>query len=656
MAVASIPDPLSAVNKLRSGSNKRNAMLPLLDVLPPNKKLCNSCYQKAIYVPVAEPEYDDTPDPSFFRLAPYSHHQCTFSCKRPKVQLMPLNLRYQLLLGYKYVTKTGARICQEHLTNPPVNWWPLVKKVATKVSDEELPTIANLMCELYATIDHSRHPVLFDVNQPDGDKIDDKTFHKWIGFSKTEFHQILEYAPDCEPANIAVLLCKLRTSLANEQIGSLFGISKSTVHNYISRAVDTLSNYLVPAFLNSHSRETLTTHNTNISRTLFDIPDDGLCLVFDATYRLIQKSANYAAQRQFWSVPKGLPLQKCMVGVCPDGYVSHIFGPWNATWNDATILGECFSRFGNELSQLRPGDVILADRGFRDVRATLENDPHNFRVYLPATCTNKQLSTEDANSTRFVTKCRWIVEQVFGRLKKKFKFYAGHAHNGALKHDYGTLQIAFALLNLFHRPITSDDDDIEVARKMIARRNAPNLLQRLVTTMRLPTQRTIFSKLDVSSGHGIEQLFPQLTIEQLRNIALGTYQLRNCLSYLAEHEGTHGGLFEVTTFDPPSRASIATIPYEQYDIEVREPLLIKAKMQSRFRSAATHYQFVLIDQSLDGIEAVNSFYCTCETGARTVGTCSHIMTVIFYLSYGHNHNVRYPNPEILRLCLSNTRQ
>lgn len=61
-----------------------------------------------------------------------------------------------------------------------------------------------------------------------------------------------------------------------------------------------------------------------------------------------------------------------------------------------------------------------------------------------------QLDTLEANSLQFVTKERWIIEQVFGRLKKKFKIFALPAHNATLEHDYEALLIAFALLNLFH--------------------------------------------------------------------------------------------------------------------------------------------------------------------------------------------------------------
>jgi len=39
-------------------------------------------------------------------------------------------------------------------------------------------------------------------------------------------------------------------------------------------------------------------HNIPMVKTLFDIPDDKTCSIFDATYRLAQKSKNYAGQKR----------------------------------------------------------------------------------------------------------------------------------------------------------------------------------------------------------------------------------------------------------------------------------------------------------------------------------------------------------------------
>ena len=104
--------------------------------------------------------------------------------------------------------------------------------------------------------------------------------------------------------DIAILLCKLRTSLSNEQIGFLFGCCHQTVSNRMDCTRKDLLKNLVPKFLNNNDRNTVVNNNTVMAKALFDIPNDKDCVIFDDTYRLAQKSKNFAGQKQLWSEQK----------------------------------------------------------------------------------------------------------------------------------------------------------------------------------------------------------------------------------------------------------------------------------------------------------------------------------------------------------------
>lgn len=69
--------------------------------------------------------------------------------------------------------------------------------------------------------------------------------------------------------------------------------------------------------------------------------------------------------------------------------------------------------------------------------------------------------------------------RVFGRLKKKFKIFSIPAHN-SLQKDYESLLIAFALLNLFHKPILSDKMYEDIAHLMKSRMIVSNRLKDIV--------------------------------------------------------------------------------------------------------------------------------------------------------------------------------
>lgn len=101
----------------------------------------------------------------------------------------------------------------------------------------------------------------------------------------------------------------------------MFGCSETTIASYMTTARDDLLANLVPLFLNNNDRNVIISHNTPTAKVLFDVGDEnGVCL-FDATYRFVQKSKNFAGQKQMWSEQKKMPLTKPMVGCAPDGYV-----------------------------------------------------------------------------------------------------------------------------------------------------------------------------------------------------------------------------------------------------------------------------------------------------------------------------------------------
>lgn len=75
-------------------------------------------------------------------------------------------------------------------------------------------------------------------------------------------------------------------------------------------------------------------------------------------------------------------------------------------------------------------------------------------------------------------------------------------------------------------------------------------------------------------------------------------------------------------------------------------------MKSRFRSTKNHHIFVLVDKSKSGRDSIVEYFCTCETGSRTVGCCSHVMTVIWYLGYGQYNEIHIPNANITNVSIT----
>ena len=110
--------------------------------------------------------------------------------------------------------------------------------------------------------------------------------------------------------------------------------------------------------------------------------------------------------------------------------------------------------------------------------------------------------------------------------------------------------------------------------------------------------------------------FPDLSEEQLRILFTGSYQLKQSVSYLAEV------LDETDTM------------YLKYHRDNTN--ILKMEVQSRHCNANKYRCYIDYVPDSRDIEGIKRHYCECKNGARTIGCCSHIATVIYFLS-----NARY---------------
>lgn len=69
------------------------------------------------------------------------------------------------------------------------------------------------------------------------------------------------------------------------------------------------------------------------------------------------------------------------------------------------------------------GDIFLVDREYRDVVPLLQHLRIDYKMPALLERGQRQLSTEDANHTKLVTKNRWLVEARNGHLRMIFKIF-----------------------------------------------------------------------------------------------------------------------------------------------------------------------------------------------------------------------------------------
>ena len=148
----------------------------------------------------------------------------------------------------------------------------------------------------------------------------------------------------------------------------------------------------------------------------------------------------------------------------------------------------------------------------------------------------EQLTTLQANESRFVTKVRWVIEDINGTLKQVFRALDGTIQNSMLLHIMDDLKIACALINFFFVKKQSDvEDGIEIAQEMKKYLLKKNDLEKYLRR----SAKSLFEKIDMSE---VED-FPKMTADDIKKkITFGWYQINQALSYLAEHFDQNGDL------------------------------------------------------------------------------------------------------------------
>lgn len=251
-----------------------------------------------------------------------------------------------------------------------------------------------------------------------------------------------------------------------------------------------------------------------------------------------------------------------------------------------------------------------------------------------------QLSTEEANRTRLITKSRWIVESRNGHIRSIFKFFANTFNVQHAKYIGDFYRIAGAIINRYHPVIHMEGATAELAQQMLLRSENPNVVQARVEVDNLVRRNGQWRRLH----HDDIQDFPVLDLNYLRDLTVGVYQVSLAPSYIQ---------------DKVVRENDEEF---QLDEHVTEPGFLRVRVYSRFRNA-TKYQTFIAYNNIDDDEADNAdhadayehiigYYCTCLSGARTLGTCAHVASILWYLGYArHQNNIRYPDESLLNTTL-----
>lgn len=205
---------------------------------------------------------------------------------------------------------------------------------------------------------------------------------------------------------------------------------------------------------------------------------------------------------------------------------------------------------------------------------------------------------------------RWVVEAVNGRVKNIFPFFKHTIEGPYVPKIMRFNRIACAIINKYFPPLFSNQEFHDVISEVSTDLTSQtNDLKGQIEQLGLKRMTTRWEKASESSVVD----FPKLSMEDLKRITLGTYQIKIAKKYIGHHmkESSQFGIF----------------------IHRENTGLIRARIQSRFSRSKTHDAWVKFETTENGYKAITGLYCTCKVGERTLGCCSHLTSIIRYLGF-----------------------
>ncbi len=315
-------------------------------------------------------------------------------------------------------------------------------------------------------------------------------------------------------------------------------------------------------------------------------------------------------------------LLRCVLTLYASLQIVDCVGPFPADGlaNDAKILrqmlnpDETYNKDGSYpddplLSLVESEDHFILDRGFRDVQKDLTE--HGIKTSMPLFLKKgqKAFSCEEANLSRKVTMVRWPVEAINGKVKNKFDFLDNIIPNSYLPAIKDIVRISCAILNKFGKPLVVESEKHQKFLEQVeARLEMPNLLQDKVEEFQLK-RRVMWEKASATTVVG----FPKLMESDILEITHGPYQINQGERYIER--------------------DLKLDPLYTVFVHKEEGGILRIKLKSRFRRAVTHNLWIEYndDSSRNPTSRILGWYCCCENGARNLGCCSHVTSVLLYL-------------------------
>ncbi len=233
---------------------------------------------------------------------------------------------------------------------------------------------------------------------------------------------------------VLMTLMKLKLDLTDLDLAHRFNVSDSTVSNVLHTLISALHEILfgecmkhMPSLLKCKGSMPGSFGNFSNCRVVIDATE----ITQDIPGDLTRKNATYSHYKSRHTV-------KTVVGVSPNGAIVFVSPMYPGSMSDKAIVEHC-----ELLLQLKPGDLVLADKGF----TIFDIMPAGVSLNIPSFLIGKNYFTrEEARLNLKIAKARIHIERANERIKN-FRILAHiPAHYRAFSDKI--FQLCCALVNL----------------------------------------------------------------------------------------------------------------------------------------------------------------------------------------------------------------
>ena len=206
-----------------------------------------------------------------------------------------------------------------------------------------------------------------------------------------------------------MVLIKLRLNVPYLDLAYSFEVSLSTVSRVFKAWMEVLDVRLSPLISRPEREELWRTMPRCFQYTF----GKATTIIIDCFEIYIDRPSNLLARAQTYSHYKSHNTVKVLIGITPQGSVCFVSKAWGGRTSDKYLTEHC-----GMLKHLRPGDLVMADRGF-----TIEENLslYQAKLAIPAFTKGKsQLDPVSVEKTRGIANVRIHVERVIGLLRQKY--------------------------------------------------------------------------------------------------------------------------------------------------------------------------------------------------------------------------------------------